>query len=272
MSQIFKPGTGGGGGGTVTSFSFTDANGFAGTVTNPTTTPDLTLTTSVTTGQVIFASSGALTGDGDFTYDPTTNTLNVGNSTAASNGNIIVGGSGTGIGNITGGGGQLNILGGNLLLATNSGGAHTLTLQTEGSDRLQIDDDGAWNLAATDPGVLGQVLTSNGPGAAPTWEDNAGGVQYTDVTNAMSPYTVTATDYYISVDSTAGPVTINLPDSPDPSRQFVIKDRLGQAQTNNIIVKSLTGVTTVDQQASYTFVDNFESLECLFHTANYEVF
>ena len=35
---------GGGGSGTVTSFSFTDANGFTGVVTNPTTTPNLTLT------------------------------------------------------------------------------------------------------------------------------------------------------------------------------------------------------------------------------------
>ena len=35
-------------GGTVTNFSFVNANGFAGTVTNPTTTPALTLTTTVT--------------------------------------------------------------------------------------------------------------------------------------------------------------------------------------------------------------------------------
>src|SRR5260221_508932 len=51
---------------------------------------------------------------------------------------------------------------------------------------------------------------------------------YTDVTFAMSPYTVTATDYFLSVNATAGPVTINLPDSPTTDRQFIIKDRLGQ--------------------------------------------
>lgn len=186
MSQISKRTTSAGPVGTVTSFSFTDANGFDGTVTNPTTTPNLTLATSVGDNQVLYASGGALVGTG--------------------------------------------------------------------------------------VGTAGQVLTSNGVGNAPTFQDNAGGEQYTNVTSAMSPYTVTATDYYLSVDSSGGPVTINLPDSPTPSRQFVIKDRLGQAQTNNITVKSLSGVTTLDQQASYTFVDNFESLECLFHTANYEVF
>lgn len=95
---------------------------------------------------------------------------------------------------------------------------------------------------------------------------------YVNVTNAMSPYTVTATDYFISVDATGGAVTINLPDSPTSNRQFIIKDRLGQAQNNNITVKSLTGASTVDGQANYVFNDNYESLECLFHGANYEGF
>lgn len=95
---------------------------------------------------------------------------------------------------------------------------------------------------------------------------------YTSVNNAMSPYTVTATDYFISIDSTAGPVTINLPDAPTTNRQFIIKDRVGQALANNITVKSLSGVTTIDGQPSYIFGDNYESLECLYHTANYEGF
>lgn len=95
---------------------------------------------------------------------------------------------------------------------------------------------------------------------------------YTSVDFGMSPYTVTATDYFISVDATGGPITINLPDAPTTDRQFIIKDRLGQAQVNNIIVKSLTGASTIDGQASYTFTDDYESIECLFHGANYESF
>ncbi len=52
---IFPPGSGGGGGGgggTVTSVSFVDANGFTGTVANPTTTPALTLTGLTLAGDV----------------------------------------------------------------------------------------------------------------------------------------------------------------------------------------------------------------------------
>lgn len=96
--------------------------------------------------------------------------------------------------------------------------------------------------------------------------------EYTNVTFAMSPYTVTATDYFLSVDATGGAVTINLPDTPTTNRQFVIKDRLGQAATNNITVKSLTSLSTLDGQPDYTFVDDYESLECLYHGSNYEIF
>lgn len=98
------------------------------------------------------------------------------------------------------------------------------------------------------------------------------GSSYVNVTAAMSPYTVTATDYFMSVDASAGPVTINLPDSPTPNRQFIVKDRLGFAATNTITVKSLTGASTIEQAANVIFDDNFDSLECLFHGTNYEVF
>jgi hypothetical protein len=54
-NQLDIAGTSGGGGGTVTSLSVVTANGFAGTVANPTTTPAITISTTVT---------GLLTGNG----------------------------------------------------------------------------------------------------------------------------------------------------------------------------------------------------------------
>lgn len=59
--------------GTVTSFSATDGNGFDFTVTNPTTTPTLSLTTTVTDNQVMVSNSGAISGSSLFTYDNTAN-------------------------------------------------------------------------------------------------------------------------------------------------------------------------------------------------------
>lgn len=43
-------------------------------------------------------------------------------------------------------------------------------------ERIKIDADGSWDMAGTTPGTSGQVLTSNGSGSAPSWQDAAGGV------------------------------------------------------------------------------------------------
>ena len=93
---------------------------------------------------------------------------------------------------------------------------------------------------------------------------------YTNVTTGI--YMVTPTDYFISVDSSGGPVTIQLPDSPTSNRQFIIKDRLGQASSNAITITTVSGIATIDGLTSYTFSDNYESLEMLFHGTNYETF
>lgn len=98
---------------------------------------------------------------------------------------------------------------------------------------------------------------------------------YTNVTFGMSPYTVTDTDYYISVDSSGGPVTILLPDTTTENRQFIIKDRQGSAgdPAKSITIESVTPMAaTIDGMTSYVFTDSFESLECLFHGTNYESF
>lgn len=64
MSQAGSASGGGGGSGTVTQFSFTNTNGFSGNVTNPTTTPNLTLSTSITNFNPVYANAGALVGAG----------------------------------------------------------------------------------------------------------------------------------------------------------------------------------------------------------------
>lgn len=61
-------GGGSGGSGTVTDFIFTDANGFDGTVSTSTSTPTLSLISTVADTRVLHSTSGALTGSGQFTF------------------------------------------------------------------------------------------------------------------------------------------------------------------------------------------------------------
>lgn len=106
---------------------------------------------------------------------------------------------------------------------------------------------------------------------------------YTQVSNPNgdhSPFTFVANtvdNYFISVNSSNGPITIKLPDYlsaiPPPNKsQFIVKDREGTSSTYPITITSENGMATVDQASSYTFVDDFESFECLYYNNNYEVF
>lgn len=97
-------------------------------------------------------------------------------------------------------------------------------------------------------------------------------LNYTNVTTAMSPYTVLATDYFISCDATAGAITLRLPNAPTTKRELIIKDRVGIAATNPINITTVGGVVTIDGATTVTFTDNYESLEMLFNGTSYETF
>lgn len=96
-------GSGGGGSGTVTSLSIVTANGFSGTVANQTTTPAVTLTTTVT---------GILQGNGTAISAATT-----GNLTSTPTTNLVVTG---GAGAILGSGVLLTLTGASLIESTSS--------------------------------------------------------------------------------------------------------------------------------------------------------
>lgn len=95
---------------------------------------------------------------------------------------------------------------------------------------------------------------------------------YTSINHASSPYTVLATDYYISCDPTAGVISILLPNAPVTFRQFVIKDRTGKASTSNISVTTVGGAVTIDGQTTYTMAGNFDAIELIFNGTSYEIF
>lgn len=161
-------------------------------------------------------------------------------------------------------------------LAYGNGQTNSLEWLPEATDgQIPIGDTGGPPILGLITSLGGTIDWTFGPGTIngevvdPTQEI---ALNYVNVTNAMSPYVVTTTDYYISVDSSAGPVTILLPNTTTFKRQFVIKDRVGQSATNNVTVTTVGGAVNIDGATSYTFTDNFESLEILFNALTYETF
>lgn len=121
-------------------------------------------------------------------------------------------------------------------------------------------------------GTAGQVLTSQGAGALPAWGNASVLFAYTSVNNAASPYTVLSTDYYLSVDASGGVVTIRLPNAPTNYTTYIIKDRGGNAATNNITVTTVGGAVTIDGGTSFVMNTAYESITVLFNGTSYEVF
>lgn len=131
-----------------------------------------------------------------------------------------------------------------------------------------IFDTGLWS--ASPAGAIGTILTSNGPGILPSYKaPSTTLVSYTNV--STSPYVVLSTDQYLSVDTSALAITIQLPNSPTQYRTFTIKDRTGAAFTRNITVTTVGGVVLIDGSASFIMNINYESIALIFNGTSYEI-
>jgi len=98
-------------------------------------------------------------------------------------------------------------------------------------------------------------------------------VNYTNVDHAMSPYTVLASDYYISVDCSGGVVTLDFPNSPVAKQIWIVKDRTGSASTNNIPITTPGATVTIDGATSYTLASNYAAINLLANAVpSYEIF
>lgn len=93
---------------------------------------------------------------------------------------------------------------------------------------------------------------------------------YTNV-NA-TPYVVLATDEYLSVDTSALSITVQLPNAATSGRVFIIKDRTGAAATRNITVTTVGGVVNIDGAATFVMNTNFQSIQVIGNGSTYEIF
>jgi hypothetical protein len=109
-------------------------------------------------------------------------------------------------------------------------------------------------------------------GGALTLSGTSGSVAYTNVNHAASPYTVKLTDQYISCDTSAGTVSLLFPNSPPSFQTWIVKDRLGDASTNNISITTVGGGDVIDGVTTYKITSNYGAVQLLFNSTGYEVY
>jgi len=96
-------------------------------------------------------------------------------------------------------------------------------------------------------------------------------VSYTGITNASSPYSAIATDFYISCDVTAGVITVRLPNAPVTGRSFVIKDKVGLAANSNITITTVGGAINIDGATSFVMNTAYQATNLVFNGSTYEI-
>lgn len=90
-----------------------------------------------------------------------------GGNTSGAGGDVIIRG---GVGSTNGRGGHVELWGGRGI----NGSYGNIYFHTSQTERFRINSNGAWGLNGNSTGNTGQVLTSNGSGAAPSWQNASG--------------------------------------------------------------------------------------------------
>lgn len=93
---------------------------------------------------------------------------------------------------------------------------------------------------------------------------------YTNVNS--SPYVVLTTDEFLGVDCSGGIITVQLPNAPSTGRVFIIKDRTGNANINNITVTTVGGAVNIDGATTYVMNTQYASIQVLFNGSTYQIF
>ncbi len=159
----------------------------------------------------------------------------------------------------------------------NSGDSNTIRIGVTGSGSSQQNK-------AYVAGIAGATFTAGSPMPAYVIIDTSNdqliasstppslAMSITSISSASSPYTVIASDQFISVNSSIGVVTIRLPNAPTTGRVLYIKDATGAALTNNISITTVGGSVTIDGLTTYTLNVNYQSVGVIFNGSSYEVF
>jgi hypothetical protein len=158
----------------------------------------------------------------------------------------------------------------NGVLTTGTSGTPVITALASNGQLIIGSGSGAPIAATLTPGA-GIAITNAANSITIAATESA--FAYTNVNFAASPYTVLISDYYISVDTSGGAVVLKFPNVPTAKQTWVVKDRTGNASTNNISITTVGGSVTIDGQTTYKIIGNYGAVDILANaTPTYEIF
>lgn len=172
------------------------------------------------------------------------------------------------------GSGNIDVLGGNGITTTGNPGLNTLTIDVDGSVATQYNTNSGSATPAF--GILeilgGTNITTSGAGDTVTVSETQSVVLNNYSVANFTPYVVAATDYYITVDTSAIPITIQLPDAPTAYQVFIIKDSAGNAAAQNITVTTVGGLLNIDAATTFVMNTDWQSIHVVWDLFGYQVF
>jgi hypothetical protein len=146
-------------------------------------------------------------------------------------------------------GGAVNVVSGeanaNSINVTSAGGMNIVAVGAAAKDIIVTNTNGSMTLTAGENVTDAMNFTASGAASRINLSAGTGSIKFasgwivpvTTVLFADTPYTVLGTDYFISVDTSGGAITITLPNAATVAgRTFVIRDTGGAAAASNITI------------------------------------
>lgn len=168
---------------------------------------------------------------------------------------------------------NINIVGdGTTVSIVGNPGTNTLTVSAIGAipDSFVTDSGTAVPIANVLNIRGGMGITVSG--ASNTVTVASTGVFYSYVNVNTSPYTVLTTDVYLSVDCSAIPITIKFPNAALLGEPYIVKDRTGNANVNNITVTTVGGAVDIDGDVTFVMDSAYQSLSLVGNGTTYEIY
>lgn len=167
--------------------------------------------------------------------------------------------------------------------------SNVLRIGTSGSSALQINKCFIAGIDGVNVGSVARVVTESSdqlgtavitggtgisvtPGANTITISATGTTSLTYTNVNATPYVVLTTDEYLSVDTSALSITVQLPNAATSGRVFIIKDRTGAAATRNITVTTVGGAVNIDGATTFVMNTNFQAIQVIGNGSTYEIF